>query len=238
MENYYKNKDVKKYCYGTDNPNHDLHHFEIKFRSVCVAPSGSGKSNFITNLIAVFCKNKGTYDNIYIFCKSVDEPLYRYLLEKSKGLIEVYEDLSKLPALNDLNACKQTLIIFDDTVTDLKKHPIISEYFICGRKKSCSIMFVSQSYYGTPKIIRQNINYLVVLKLGGTRDINSILRECSVDLTKDQLLKMYQNATKNNFDSFIINLDKSGNERYSSQHYIGCIRRAGCLLCFNKLCLK
>ena len=89
----------------------------------------------------------------------------------------MYEDLSKLPALNDLNACKQTLIIFDDMVTDIKKHPIISEYFIRGRKKSCSIMFLSQSYYGLSKIIRQNINYLVILKLGGTRNINSILRE-------------------------------------------------------------
>jgi hypothetical protein len=144
----------------------------------------------------------------------VDEPLYCFLNEKSKGLIEVYENLEKLPALNDINPCKQTLIIFDDMVTDLKKHPIISEYFIRGRKKLCSIMFLSQSYYGTPKIIRQNINYLVVLKLGGTRDINSILRECSVDLTKDQLLKMYQNATREKFNVFIINLDKSGNERY------------------------
>jgi hypothetical protein len=52
------------------------------------------------------------------------------------------------------------------------------------------------------------------LKLGGTRDINSILRECSVDLTKDQLLKMYKNATREKFNVFIINLDKSGNERY------------------------
>ena len=73
---------------------------------------------------------------------------------------------------------------------------------------------MSQSYYGTPKIIRQNINYLVVLKLGGTRDINSILRECSVDLTKDQLLEMYQDATREKFNVFIINLDKSSNERY------------------------
>ena len=75
-------------------------------------------------------------------------------------------------------------------------------------------MFLSQSYYGTPKIISQNINYLVVLKLGGTRDINSILRECSVELTKVQLLEMYQDATRNKFDCFIINLDKSSNERY------------------------
>jgi hypothetical protein len=75
-------------------------------------------------------------------------------------------------------------------------------------------MFLSQSYYNTPMIIRQNINYLVVLKLGGTRDVNSILRECSIGLSKDQLLYMYQTATKNKFDCFIINLDKPNEERY------------------------
>ena len=75
-------------------------------------------------------------------------------------------------------------------------------------------MFLSQSYYNTPKIIRQNINYCIILKLGGTRDINSYLREVSIGLTKEQLLEMYNIATKKKFDVLIINLDKSGNERY------------------------
>jgi len=48
-------------------------------------------------------------------------------------------------------------------------------------------MFLSQSYYNTPKVVRQNINYCAILKLGGTRDVNSILRECSIGLTKDEL---------------------------------------------------
>jgi hypothetical protein len=81
-------------------------------------------------------------------------------------------------------------------VTDLKKHPMISEYFIRGRKKSASILFFSQSYYNTPKIIRQNINYCIILKLGGSRDINSILRECRIGISKEQLLYMYNEATK------------------------------------------
>ena len=75
-------------------------------------------------------------------------------------------------------------------------------------------MFLSQSYYNTPKIIRQNVNYVVILKLGGTRDINSLLREVSIGLTKEQLLEMYKEATKIKFDVMIINLEKSGNERY------------------------
>ena len=215
MENFYNRKEVKKYVVKTENPNYDMHHFDTPFRSLVVAPSGSGKSNFITNLISLFCKGKeGTFDNIYIFCKSRDEPLYQFLGDKSKGLIEVHETLEKLPALNDLKTSEQTLIIFDDFITDMKKFPIISDYFIRGRKKSASIMFLSQSYFNTPKIIRQNINYCVILKLGGTRDVNAILRECSIGLTKEELLYIYQQATKQKFDVFIINLDKSSNERY------------------------
>ena len=99
-------------------------------------------------------------------------------------------------------------------ITDIKKLPIISEYFIRGRKRGASILFLSQSYYNTPKLIRQNINYLIILKLGGTRDTNSILREASVDVSKEQLLYMYKEATTKKFDCLIINLDKSGNERY------------------------
>jgi hypothetical protein len=214
MENFYSRKDVKKYCVKTDNPNYDLHHFDTPFRSLVVAPSGSGKSNFITNLISLFCKGKGTFDSIFIFCKSRDEPLYQFLGDKSKGLIEVHEDLEKLPALNELKPSEQSLIIFDDFITDIKKFPVTSEYFIRGRKRGCTLMFLGQSYYNTPKIIRQNINYLVVLKLGGTRDVNSILRECSIGLTKEQLLSMYKEATREKFDVFIINLDKNTNERY------------------------
>jgi hypothetical protein len=78
-----------------------------------IAPSGSGKSNFLTNLITLFCKGtKGTFNNIYIFCKCSTEPLYKYLVDKSKGLIDVYENLEKQPPINDLNNCKRTLINF------------------------------------------------------------------------------------------------------------------------------
>ena len=74
----------------------------------------------------------------------------------------MHENLLKIPPINELKTCNQTLIIFDDMVTYLKKHPIISEYFIRGRKKSASLIFLSQSYYNTPKIIRQNINYCII----------------------------------------------------------------------------
>jgi len=122
--------------------------------------------------------------------------------------------LEKLPPINELKPSEQTLIIFDDMVLDIKKHNTIQEYYVRGRKRGASVMFLSQSYFGTPKIIRQNTYYLVVLKLGWTRDVNTILRECSIGLTKEQLLSMYKEATREKFDVFIINLDKNANESY------------------------
>jgi hypothetical protein len=44
--------------------------------------------------------------------------------------------------------------------------------------------------------------------------VNSLLREVSIGLTKDELMYMYNDATNEKFSCLIINLDKSGNERY------------------------
>lgn len=44
----------KKYLEEVDNPNEHLHDIKIPFRMCIVAPSGSGKTNFLLNLIRVF----------------------------------------------------------------------------------------------------------------------------------------------------------------------------------------
>ena len=84
MENYYKNKDVKKYCQKADNPNYPLHHFDTPFRSLVVAPSGSGKSNFITNLIALFCKIKGRLITFIYFVNLLMNPFISILAKNPK----------------------------------------------------------------------------------------------------------------------------------------------------------
>ena len=129
-------------------------------------------------------------------------------------MIQIHEDLDKLPNIHEFKSHEQTLLIFDDFITDIKKHPVISEIFIRGRKKGISTMFLSQSYYSTPKIIRQNVSYCIILKLGGSRDVYALLREISIGLTKEELMYMHNDATKEKFNCLIGNLDKSGNERY------------------------
>ena len=52
--------------------------------------------------------------------------------------------------------------------------------------------------------IRKNSTHLVILKLGGLREVNRILSEYGLGVTKDQLLSMYEYATLNKFDCLII----------------------------------
>jgi len=193
MENFYENKEVKKHMDVTHNPNRDIHNIDLHFRMLICGSSGGGKTNSLVNLIKMFCKGRGTFDDIKIFCKSKHEPLYEYLSEISKGTIEIIDDLSLLPQINELNKSKQSLFIFDDLV--MEKNPLISEYWLRGRKANCSLIFLSQSYYATNKFIRVNTRYFVLLKLSGTRDLNAILRELSMDKTKKELLDIYEYAT-------------------------------------------
>ena len=57
----------KSFLDKVDNPNYHLHNLKLPFRMCVVAPSGSGKSNFLLNLIHLFCAgDKGTFATINI----------------------------------------------------------------------------------------------------------------------------------------------------------------------------
>ena len=53
-----------------------------------------------------------------------------------------------------------------------------------------------------------NSNYLVILRLGQKRNLNMILSELSLGVTKEQLIKIYGFATKNKFDVLLVDLDE------------------------------
>ena len=81
--NWYE-KMPKSFLDTPNNPNFHLHNLSIPFRMCVVSPSGSGKSNFILNLIHLFSKGKvGTFASIFIITKNSKEPLYNYLTKST-----------------------------------------------------------------------------------------------------------------------------------------------------------
>ena len=50
------------------------------YRSLIIEPSGSGKTNFLLNLI----QQDNVIDKIYLYAKDLEEPKYQLLIKKEK----------------------------------------------------------------------------------------------------------------------------------------------------------
>lgn len=213
--NFYEIMD-KKFLTKTENPNYHLHGLNLSFRMCIVAPSGSGKTNFLTCLCALFCRGpRGTFIDINISTKNKDEPLYNYLASMS-DMIHIREgsDFETLPKLDDFDKdAGNHLVVVDDLVLE-KNQERICNYFIRARKLNVSVIYISQTYFGIPPVIRKNINYLVLLKLSGQRDINAILRETGIGLTKEQLIAMYEYATNEKFSALLVDMEAPNEKRF------------------------
>lgn len=190
------------------NPNKHLTNMDIPFRLVCSANSGSGKSNWITNLISLFSKGRGTFSSILIICKDATEPLYKYLASLSDA-ISIKEGLENLPPLNkdkeDKETCK--LIVIDDCQLD-KNQQRVEQFYIRGRKFGYCIAYLAQNFYEIPIVIRRNCNYMCLLKTGSMREMKMVLKECSLGIEPEQLLKMYKFATDTKFVPLIIHMEE------------------------------
>jgi hypothetical protein len=204
----------KKYLDDVENPNFHLHHIEIPFRMCVVAPSGSGKTNFVLNLIRVFSQGKGTFTDITIVTRNKDEPLYNWLAGQSDN-IKIIEGMQNNPKLDDYDKGYNHLLIWDDLVLSKNLDPVC-EYYLRARKKNVSLMFLSQSYVDIPKMIRKNSTYLVLFDLGGSkREQDFIMREWSGELDRDELRAIYEDAVKEKLSPLIIKGGKvKANEKY------------------------
>ena len=203
----------KDFLDSVDNPNFELHNLKLPFRMCVVAPSGSGKTNFLVNLLHLFsCGSKGTFSTIDIITRNKDEPLYKWITSQCES-IRINEGLSHTPKLDDFDKTKNHLVVWDDLVLS-KDLSMVENYYIRARKLNCSVIFISQSYFKIPKIIRNNCSYMVLLKLSGNREVNLILSEFGLGVTKEELLDFYEYATKEKFSPLIIDMEESSDKRF------------------------
>jgi len=207
IENFYKKSGMSKYLIKQDNPNLHLHNLSVlPFRMVVVAPSGSGKTNFILNMLQKFSAGKGTFNTITIITKNKQEPLYEWLEDKTKKTVKILEGIENIPKLDSFNKEDQHIVIFDDLVLE-KDQKKMNEFYIRGRKRGISVCYLSQSFFKVPKVIRTNCNYFVILKLSGKRDLNLILSEFELGVSKQELINMYEYATKDKFNVLLIDVE-------------------------------
>lgn len=170
--NFY-DKLPKKYKKSNNkNPNFKNHKINLP-AFICISGrTGSGKTNSIINFLSK-CDN--TFDKVIICCKNFNsDPLYRFMKDKNKECVDIYED--EIPNINDFENNKQYFVIIDDLVGDNQHTKSIQEFFKRGRKLGISCAFLTQDYFATDSFIRKNMNYLWLFPSNTKIEMNNILR--------------------------------------------------------------
>ena len=98
------------------------------------------------------------YDEIYLYARNLEQKKYRKLMKKMKDLSRKtgYEILNvsndEITPVTEMDyEDNQKLVIFDDYVCDKNQRQII-DYFIQGRHKNCSVIYLSQHFTKLPRI--------------------------------------------------------------------------------------
>ena len=174
------------------------------FRMLICGGSGSGKTNLLYHMLM---KPLVYYDQIHLYAKNLEQEKYKNMIKEFDGISEKvgYDVLvcsnNEIVPVENIENEAQKIVIFDDFVCEKNQKPLI-DYFIRGRHKNCSVIYLSQSFYGTPKDIRLNCSHFCVYEFPSSNERNLISRELSVD--KEDYIK----ATKKPYSFLYVDKPK------------------------------
>ncbi|EGZ09527.1 hypothetical protein PHYSODRAFT_318236 [Phytophthora sojae] len=196
MQNFYESIPKTKLKRFPKNP-----HFELPFRMVVASPSGSGKSNTVLYIIALLSK---CFTRI-IICTKTNETLYDHLKDTIDNVQVIEEGM--VPAMSEYDSETSKLIIFDDLVLEPKKTQAqIGQYFIRGRKAAWSMIYISQSYFGIPKTIRINSQYVILGRNLTSRDLGIICRDFPTDIPIKTFIDLYKRTTSEKMTTMLMDI--------------------------------
>jgi hypothetical protein len=206
-----KNKVLTKYKIPSIMP-------QLQFRMGIIAPSYSGKSNLIVNLLKnpVFKYNKIYGKNIFIFSKTASfDDIYEQLKLPKDNIVDNFDE----DYINDIldeqveyiknDNAPNILFIIDDLISDLdNSNQLIKKLFFNGRHYKMSIIITSQSYHKMPKDVRLNLSHLILFKIPDD-DIKSVYKE--LPLNKKLFEHYYDECTNKKYNFIYLDLK---NKRY------------------------
>jgi len=156
------------------------------FRMVILGPSGCGKSQLVGNLLL---NRYLFFDKLFLFVKNMQEPVNSTLINVFSQIPDALE-----VQLTPMDSNQQNLFVFDDYISE-SNQKFIKDLFILGRKHNASCIYLAQSFYDIPKIIRNQCNFYIFFDVRNQREKTEISKDFGTEF-----LHHYRDAIKEPYD--------------------------------------
>lgn len=195
------------------------------FLMCILAPTGSGKSLLIANLVRKYYYQ--VFDKIYFCSSNVDNG---YVYDKSYESIKfdperVFDDIDNdiadyiredITSDDDFsNKDFHALLIIDDLITSVMQQRMkrVQLLWIKSRHIKLSIILVTHKYNYIPRILRTNMTHFITFRSKSKKEIESIYEDI-IDLDEKQWMDVYNTATKEQYNFLYVICNKNPQEYY------------------------
>jgi hypothetical protein len=190
---------------------------EPPFTQLLLAPTKSGKSVLICNLLLNINFYKDVYDEIYFISPTVFiDPTLNAIAEDDE-IIKIHEeeDLDKIDViLKDIideqkkakmkdKDAPHILIVLDDMISYFKNNTLLDKAPSFSRHFNVSFIISTQSYVGTPTKLRRNTASYIIFKLYNNADLKQFYDEIGSQF-KD-FMEYYNEATEDKYNFIYCN---------------------------------
>ena len=231
----YKKLDIKPIIKKKKKQIHNNYNLIPSFPNRClfVAPTGSGKSVVIVNLLIRKRYLRNFYDKILFFSPNVnyeEEHIEIKLKNKKTDILfeEKFKENKFKKVIETLMAeqkelkdnkkpMKKILIILDDFASDKKvmKSKTLKDLFFAGRKYGISVWITTQYYKIVPPDIRTNAEHLIIFSKQPSSELNKIAEEISIsNFSKKNIINIFDELSKIEYSFLHYNRKQPVNKRF------------------------
>lgn len=190
------------------------------FNAIMCAPTGSGKTNTLLNMIFEYLY----YDKLYLYANNAEQDVYVNLKKHFDSAAELRDwdpselyhfgsSLKEVVPVDEMDRNKVNLVIFDDFVL-AKDQSIIEDYWVRGRHKNCISIYLSQTYSGIPITIRRNTRIYMIWNVSRGRDIGLIWSDVGQELPKKEFTDIFYQVVREPYNFLYVDRNAKPEKKY------------------------
>jgi hypothetical protein len=196
---------------------------EHPFRMYIIGSSGSGKTNFMLNLLKKKTMYAGYFHSVLVLsptARSLDRTYQTLDLPDSsyypcdEHVLETIRDIQEERKHDGIDS--RVLVILDDVVSfkSFCSSDILLQFAVMSRHWNISMMILSQAYHRIPKAIRLQMTSIVYFK-GSNRELETLAEDFGAPgMSKREFTRVIQQATDVRYSFFFVDLHRPLESRY------------------------